>query len=285
MQVGVRVKGSKRMQSTARYPCLSSPTLLSNTLLSPSLLRCVCCSCFLFLGLSTSSLSRWDQYFWSKLDRENDNANFFFLFLLLRHLLGFLLLFFLLLLGLLGRCTWSRTTLLGFTSLLLLLLDAFDTRVDAKEKFRSANSSNSKNQTNVIYLSVRSTKERILAMSSFFLRARSDLFFFSVYRLSSRLFKGRKMRTVNNIIISDVPVTSFVDFLVHPLETSPTVKVVPKIIEPFNLFLGSIFGTEPWNRLYFRETGVKVEDRCEGLEKFEVLRLSEMNILSELEKS
>lgn len=37
------------------------------------------------------------------------------------------------------------------------------------------------------YLSVKSTIPRRRAMSSFFLRARSLLFFFSVYRLSSRL--------------------------------------------------------------------------------------------------
>ncbi len=84
-----------------------------------------------------------------------------------------LLLFFLLLrLRLLRRRPGRAGTALRLPSLLLFLLDALDTRVQAEREVDEA--------------------ARTRAISSFFLRARSVLFFFSVYRLSSRLSKKGK---------------------------------------------------------------------------------------------
>ena len=83
-------------------------------------------------------------------------------------------------------------------------------------------------------LSVKSTSVRRRAVSSFFLLARSVLFFFSVYRLSSRLhnssdqsgrWRGER----------DVLVTTLVDFFIKVFETSPTIKVVPKIVKALHL--------------------------------------------------
>ena len=77
--------------------------------------------------------------------------------------------------------------------------------------------------------SATSTMLRRRAVSSFLRRARSALFFFSVYRLSSRLYgrlEKKRLRKTNNVLVA-----SFVYLFVQVLEAAPTVEIVPKVVE------------------------------------------------------
>lgn len=151
---------------------------LSGSLGPPRLLRSSGSSGLGFLRLSSSSLISRCQccaYLTKRI-------TYLFLLLLL------FLLCFLFSLALFGRvcsrcwCRFSRLFLL--TSNLFFLFDAFDTRIEARGcdvrkglelRTKKANPR------------VKSTRLRRRAISSFFRLARSLLFFFSVYRLSSRL--------------------------------------------------------------------------------------------------
>ena len=62
-------------------------------------------------------------------------------------------------------------------------------------------------------------------------------------------------------------VAPFVDLFVQVFETSPTIKVVPEIVESLDLLPRSIVGTQEWNRLFFAKSSLTFEYRCESLEE------------------
>ena len=78
---------------------------------------------------------------------------------------------------------------------------------------------------------------RSFAISSFFLLARSDLFFFSVYLLSSRLSWIECQPFDKAIDKKCILITALVDLLIPPLKAPPTIKVVPKVIESLDFRL------------------------------------------------
>ena len=70
-----------------------------------------------------------------------------------------------------------------------------------------------------------------------------------------------------------IPVASFVDLLIPPLEATPRVEIVPEIVETLHFFLGRVNGSQSWDRLCPRETLVQLEDGGKSLEKVGLLIL------------
>ena len=71
----------------------------------------------------------------------------------------------------------------------------------------------------------------------------------------------------------DSRVGSLVNLLVQPLEAPPAVKVVPEVVESFDLLLGGIVVAKAGDRLGLGEARIEVEDVGEGLEEIKVLAL------------
>lgn len=114
-------------------------------------------------------------------------------------------------------------------------------------------------------LSVRSTRVRRRAVSSFFRLARSVLFFFSVYRLSSRLQQIYQISDVRwgDGRGEDVLVTALVDFFIEVLETSPTIKVIPKVVEPLHLLFPILISAKHRHRLFLAKPSFTFKHRSE----------------------
>ena len=63
------------------------------------------------------------------------------------------------------------------------------------------------------------------------------------------------------------PVTALVDFLIKPFEAPPTIEIIPKVVEAFNLFLARVNMTKARDRLDLGKARVKIEDRDKGGEE------------------
>ena len=62
-------------------------------------------------------------------------------------------------------------------------------------------------------------------------------------------------------------VAPFVDLFIQVFKTSPTIKVVPEIVESLDVLPGSIVGTQEWNRLFFAKSSLTFEYGGESLEE------------------
>ena len=78
----------------------------------------------------------------------------------------------------------------------------------------------------------------------------------------------------------DLLVAAFVDLLVEVLEASPAVKIIPGIVEAFDLGFGRVWCAESRYRLYLAEARLSFEHRPEQLEEL-LLRILRVNFLAE----
>ena len=75
-----------------------------------------------------------------------------------------------------------------------------------------------------------------------------------------------------------IPITTFVNLLIQPLEASPTVKVIPEIIKSLHLFLGRINVAETRDRLDLGEPRVELEHWREFFKEVKVLVLVQTSV-------
>ena len=71
------------------------------------------------------------------------------------------------------------------------------------------------------------------------------------------------------------PIAALVDFFIKPFEAPPAVKIIPKVIEAFNLFLARVNMTKARDRLDLGKARVKIEDRDKGGEEVQLLVLQQ----------
>lgn len=81
------------------------------------------------------------------------------------------------------------------------------------------------------------------------------------------------------------PVAALVDFLIKPFEAPPAVKIIPKVVEAFNLFLARVNMTKARDRLDLGKARVKIEDRNKGSEEVQLLVLERYMFTKNVKKS
>jgi hypothetical protein len=139
---------------------------------------------------------------------------------------------------LLGRSHWlcgrvrspvDRSTLLGQSSGLFVRLDALDARVRGEHLVDEGS------QPNIVLLLSSGTLRLVLLLGK-------------------------------SLVVSGVG--TLVDLLVVPLERSPRIKVVPEVVEPFDLLLARVRSAEFGHGLNFGESRFADEDRAKDLGVF-----------------
>jgi hypothetical protein len=85
--------------------------------------------------------------------------------------------------------------------------------------------------------------------------------------------KGEENNIIKITLKARPPITPFVNLFIHPLETAPTIEIIPEIIKVLYVFLRSIQGTEFRDGLDAGETRFALENggKCGDEGEFGVL--------------
>jgi len=109
----------------------------------------------------------------------------------------------------------------------------------------------------------------------FLLSARSlgFIFLLGISFIIAAVIAGVGIRHIEVSITKRIPIATLVNLLIQPLETSPTVKVVPEIIKSLHLLLGRINVAETRDRLGLGESRVELKHWREFFKEVKVLVL------------